>query len=78
MRVRVGVADDQPLIRTGLRALIDHAADVELVGEAADGEEAVELARRHNLTQDARVAPRPRSLVLCPSSPQPVRSRSSS
>ena len=44
--VRVGVVDDQPLIRTGLRTMIDHAADLELVGEAADGEEAVELARR--------------------------------
>ena len=46
MIVRVGVVDDQPLIRTGLRSMIDHAADVELVGEAADGEGAVELARR--------------------------------
>ena len=40
------MVDDQPLIRTGLRALIDFAADLELVGEAADGEEAVVLARR--------------------------------
>ncbi len=46
MIVRVGVADDQPLIRTGLRSMIDHAPDLELVGEAADGEEAVELARQ--------------------------------
>ncbi len=46
MIVRVGVADDQPLIRTGLRSMIDHAPDLELVGEAADGEEAVELTRR--------------------------------
>ena len=46
MTVRVGVVDDQPLIRTGLRSMIDHAADLELVGEAADGEEALELARR--------------------------------
>ena len=46
MIVRVGVADDQPLIRTGLRSMIDHAPDLELVGEASDGEEAVELARR--------------------------------
>jgi DNA-binding NarL/FixJ family response regulator len=44
--VRVGVADDQPLIRTGLRTMIDHASDLELVGEAADGERAVDLARR--------------------------------
>jgi DNA-binding NarL/FixJ family response regulator len=42
--VRVGVADDQPLIRTGLRAMIEHAPDLALVGEAADGVQAVELA----------------------------------
>ncbi|HEX2024386.1 MAG TPA: response regulator transcription factor [Acidimicrobiales bacterium] len=47
MNVRVGVADDQPLIRTGLRTMIDHAPDLELAGEAGDGVEAVELARRH-------------------------------
>ena len=46
MNVRVGIADDQPLIRTGLRAMIEHVADLELAGEAADGVEAVELARR--------------------------------
>jgi DNA-binding NarL/FixJ family response regulator len=45
--VRVVVVDDQPLIRTGLRTMIGHAGDLELVGEAADGEQAVELARRH-------------------------------
>jgi DNA-binding NarL/FixJ family response regulator len=45
--VRVGVADDQPLIRTALRSMIDHTSDLELIGEAADGEQAVELARRH-------------------------------
>jgi DNA-binding NarL/FixJ family response regulator len=47
MTVRVGVADDQPLIRTGLRAMIDHASDLTLVGEAEDGEQAVALASRH-------------------------------
>ena len=46
MIVRVGIADDQPLIRTGLRAMIEHAADLSLVGEAGDGEEAIALARR--------------------------------
>ncbi len=45
--MRVGVADDQPLIRTGLRTMIDHAPDLELAGEAEDGEGAIELARRH-------------------------------
>jgi DNA-binding NarL/FixJ family response regulator len=46
MTVRVGIADDQPLIRTGLRAMIEHAEDLELIGEAEDGDQAIELARR--------------------------------
>jgi DNA-binding NarL/FixJ family response regulator len=45
--ITVAVADDQPLIRTGLRTMIEHAADLQIVGEADDGEQAVELARRH-------------------------------
>jgi DNA-binding NarL/FixJ family response regulator len=45
--IRVVIADDQPLIRTGLRTLIDHAGDMALVGEAEDGEQAVAMARRH-------------------------------
>jgi DNA-binding NarL/FixJ family response regulator len=47
MTVRVGIADDQPLIRTGLRAMIEHADDLELIGEAEDGDQAIELARRY-------------------------------
>ncbi len=39
------LADDQVLIRAGLRALIDSTDDLEVVGEASDGAEAVELAR---------------------------------
>ncbi len=42
--VRVVVADDQPLVRRGLRMILSDAADVEIVGEAADGHEAVALA----------------------------------
>jgi DNA-binding NarL/FixJ family response regulator len=38
------VADDHPLIRTGLTALLDGVDDIEVVGEAADGEQAVEVA----------------------------------
>ncbi|MER7499232.1 response regulator transcription factor [Nonomuraea pusilla] len=45
MSVRVLLADDQALVRTGFRVLIDTAPDLEVVGEAADGEEAVRLAR---------------------------------
>src|SRR6266700_6748430 len=43
--IRVVVADDQPLVRTGLAALIASAPDLEVVGEAGDGREAVRLAR---------------------------------
>jgi DNA-binding NarL/FixJ family response regulator len=43
--IRVLVADDQPLVRAGLRMLIDHEDDMELVGEAVDGEEAVAASR---------------------------------
>jgi DNA-binding NarL/FixJ family response regulator len=45
MSVRVLVADDQELIRTGLRMILDAQPDIEVVGEAADGREAVALAR---------------------------------
>jgi DNA-binding NarL/FixJ family response regulator len=46
MTIRVVVADDQVLVRAGFRLLVDSAADLEVVGEAADGAQAVELARR--------------------------------
>jgi DNA-binding NarL/FixJ family response regulator len=43
--IRVLVADDQAIIRTGLRIMLDAQPDVEVVGEAADGRQAVRLAR---------------------------------
>jgi DNA-binding NarL/FixJ family response regulator len=46
MSVRVVVADDQALVRAGFRLLVDSAPDLEVVGEAVDGTEAVEAARR--------------------------------
>ncbi len=45
--IRVVVADDQPLVRTGLRMILSDADDIEIVGEAADGLEAVSLASTH-------------------------------
>lgn len=46
MTIRVVLADDQALIRAGFRVLIDAAPDLEVVGEAADGTQAVALVRR--------------------------------
>jgi len=44
--VRVVVADDQELVRSGFSMIIDAQADMVVVGEAADGDEAVAVARR--------------------------------
>jgi len=45
--IRVLLADDQDLVRAGFRALLAAQDDIEVVGEAGDGDEAVQLARRH-------------------------------
>jgi DNA-binding NarL/FixJ family response regulator len=42
--IRILIADDHPLFRGGLRALLESVADTEVVGEAATGEEAVDVA----------------------------------
>ena len=42
--IRILIADDDPLFRGGLRALLDSVSDTEVVGEAATGEEAVAAA----------------------------------
>jgi DNA-binding NarL/FixJ family response regulator len=47
MTIRVLLADDQTLVRVGFRRLLERADDIEVVGEAADGDEAVALARAH-------------------------------
>ena len=46
MTVRVVVADDQELVRSGFAMIVDAQPDLEVVGEAADGEDAVAVARR--------------------------------
>jgi DNA-binding NarL/FixJ family response regulator len=43
--IRILLADDQPLVRAGLRALLEGESDMEVVGEACDGDEAVSVAR---------------------------------
>ena len=46
MTTRVVIADDEWLIRAGYRMILDSEPDMDVVGEAADGVEAVEMARR--------------------------------
>jgi DNA-binding NarL/FixJ family response regulator len=48
MTIRVGVCDDQALVRDGLRVQLGFAEDIAVVGEASDGEQAVALARREH------------------------------
>ncbi|MFI5803931.1 response regulator [Streptomyces sp. NPDC051561] len=45
--IRVLLADDEAMIRAGVRAILGSADDIEVVAEAADGHEAVELAIKH-------------------------------
>ena len=51
--IRVVVADDHHLVRQGIRALLEKAQDIQVVGEAEDGQEAVDLVER--LTPDILV-----------------------
>ena len=43
--IRVLIADDQALVRAGFRMILDAEEDIDVVGEASDGAEAVEQAR---------------------------------
>ena len=44
-KLRVLIADDQEIVRTGLAIILNHQPDLEVVGQAADGEQAVEMAQ---------------------------------
>lgn len=47
MTIRVLMADDHPVVRTGIRAMIAHESDMKVVGEAGDGAEVVGLYAQH-------------------------------
>lgn len=47
MTVRLLIADDHVVVRAGLKSLLDDVFDIDIVADAADGEEAIRLARRH-------------------------------
>jgi DNA-binding NarL/FixJ family response regulator len=56
--IRIVLVDDQELVRTGFRMVLDAQPDMTVVGEAADGLEAVEFARAHTadvMVMDARM-----------------------
>lgn len=44
-KIRIMLADDHPVARAGIRKFLNRAADIEIVGEAVDGNQALELAR---------------------------------
>ena len=46
--LRVVIADDQPMMRAGFKAVLEAAGDIQVVAEAADGEEAVRAATEHS------------------------------
>jgi YesN/AraC family two-component response regulator len=45
--IRVLLADDEVMVRTGVRAILAADPDIEVVAEASDGREALDLARAH-------------------------------
>ncbi len=58
MSIRIVLVDDQELVRTGFRMVLDAQGDMTVVGEAADGLAAVEFARTHSadvMVMDARM-----------------------
>jgi DNA-binding NarL/FixJ family response regulator len=46
--IRVLIADDQPLARAGFKAVLEATGNIQVVAEAANGEQAIQLARRHH------------------------------
>jgi DNA-binding NarL/FixJ family response regulator len=48
MTLRVVIADDQPMMRAGFKAVLEASGDIQVVAEAATGEEAVEAATAHS------------------------------
>ena len=49
-RIRILVCDDHPVVRSGLRGMIQSQPDLEVIAEAAEGAEAVALAGRFSQT----------------------------
>lgn len=66
--IRIVLADDYEIVRSGLKMLIESAPDMKVVGEAADGEQAYELVAREKpdiLLMDISMPPGQSGLVAC-------------
>lgn len=74
MSTRVLVVDDQELVRAGFVMVVDHQPDLEVVGEAGDGAEAVELV--HTLRPDVVLMDPTTGPPLSPSPTDPSNSSS--
>src|SRR5260370_33783566 len=73
MNMRIVRVEDQELVRTGFRMVLDAQPDMTVVGEAADGQAAVEFARVHSadvMVMDARM-PRLDGVAATPQIRQP-------
>jgi DNA-binding NarL/FixJ family response regulator len=45
MTIRVLLAEDHPVVRSGIKTLLSSATDIEVVGEASDGEQAYQMVK---------------------------------
>ena len=74
---RVLLADDHALVRAGIRALLEKMTGIEVVAEAGDGREALELIRNHlpNLVLLDIAIPELNGLEGCGQFPQPAHQR---
>ena len=66
MTIKVLLADDQALVRAGFRSLLAPGPDIAVVGEAADGDEAVRLARATPPGRGAHGHPHARAATASP------------
>jgi DNA-binding NarL/FixJ family response regulator len=48
MKIKIALADDHSIVRKGIRSLLENESDIEVIGEAGNGYEAIELVKKHS------------------------------